>query len=149
MLVRLIVATLAGGVVNFLFGFLIYGLLLDPFMRPHFHVYTSSTGGDLMKDPPSMIPLALACLTISFLVTFIFERWASIRTFATGAMGGAIVFFLTTLYFGFSFFAFMRMYKSYTPLLMDLAGSIVLGAIVGGVIGLTLGMMNKSGQAGA
>lgn len=142
MLVRLIAATIAGGVVNFLGGWVIYGLLLDPMMRANVHRYTGEAG-DLMKDPPSFVPLVLACLTIAFLVAFIFERWAAIRTFATGAMGGAIIFFLTTLYFGFSFFAFMRMYKSYTPLLMDLAGSIVLGALVGGVIGVVLGLMAK------
>jgi len=148
MLVRLIAATVAGGVVNFLFGFLIYGLLLGPMMEPNLHKYTGEAGA-LIKEEPSIVPLSLACLTISFLVAFIFERWASIRTLATGAMGGAIIFFLTTLYFGFSFFAFMRMYKNYNPLLMDLAGSIVLGALVGGVIGLVLGVMNKGGQSGA
>jgi hypothetical protein len=146
MLVRLIVATLAGGVVNFFGGFLIYGLLMGPMMEPHLHKYTGEAG-PLLKEPPSVIPLALACLTLSFLVAFVFERWASIRTLATGAAGGAILFFLTTLYFGFSFFAFMRMYKNFTPLLMDLAGSIVLGALVGGAIGLVLGLMNKKAEA--
>lgn len=143
MIVRLIVATIAGGIVCFGAGFVICGLLLGPMlMEPNLHVYTGEYG-KLMKEPPSVIPLILANLTFPFLVAFIFERWASIRTFATGAMAGAIIFFLTTLYVGFSFFAFFRLYKNFTPLLADLAGSIVLGALVGGVIGLVLGLMNK------
>lgn len=143
MIVRLIAATIAGGIASFGGGFVIYGLLLGPMlMEPNLHKYTGAAG-DLMKDPPSMIPLVLANLTFPFLVALIYERWASIRTFATGAMAGAVIFFLTTLYVGFSFFAFFRLYKNYTPLLADLVGSIVLGALVGGVIGLVLGLMNR------
>ncbi|MBA3770166.1 MAG: hypothetical protein H0X08_06685 [Blastocatellia bacterium] len=144
MIVRLIAATVAGGIVCFGAGFLIYGLLLGPILiEPNLHKYAGAAG-DLMKEPPSMIPLVLANLTFAFLIAFIFERWAGIRTFATGAMAGAIIFFLTTLYVSFSMFAFFRLYKNYTPLLADAAGSIVLGALVGGVIGLILGMMNKN-----
>jgi len=143
MIVRLIVATIVGGIVLFGAGFVIYGLVLGPMlMTPNMHVYTNEVGS-LMKEPPSVIPLILANITFAFLLALIFEKWASIRTFATGAMAGAIITFLTTLYFGFSFFAFMRLYKNFTPLLADLAGSIVLGALAGGVIGLVLGLMKK------
>ena len=143
MILRLIVATIVGFIVSFGGGFVIYGLLLGPmFIEPNLHVYTNEYG-NLMKEPPSVIPLILANLTFPFLIALIFEKWANIRTFATGAMAGAIIFFLTTLYVGFSFFAFFRLYKSFTPLLADLAGSIVLGALVGGVIGLVLGLMTK------
>jgi hypothetical protein len=143
MIVRLIVATIVGGIVCFGAGFVIYGLLLGPmFMEPNVHVYTNEYG-TLMKDPPSVIPLILANLTFPFLIALIFEKWANIRTLATGAMAGAIIFFLTTLYVGFSFFAFFRLYKNFIPLLADLAGSLVLGALVGGAIGLVLGLMKK------
>ncbi|MBX3299363.1 MAG: hypothetical protein KF736_07860 [Acidobacteria bacterium] len=142
MLLRLIAATVAGGVANFAFGFLIYGLLLDPMMRPNFYVYAGEAG-PLMKEPPSLIPLVLACLTISFLITLIFEKWAGIRSLAAGAMGGAVIFALVSLYFGFSMFAFMRIYRNFSPLLVDIVASGVMGALVGGVIGLVLGALTK------
>jgi hypothetical protein len=143
MIVRLIVATIVGAIVCLGSGFVIYGLLLGPMViEPNVHVYANEYG-NLMKEPPSVIPLILANLTFAFLIALIFEKWANIRTLATGAMAGAIIFFLMTLYFGFSFFAFFRLYKNFTPLLADLAGSLVLGAIVDGVIGLVLGLMKK------
>ena len=56
MLTRLLAATVAGGIAFFFFGFLIYGLLLDPtVMKPN----TSEYAG-LMKETPTWIPLVLA-----------------------------------------------------------------------------------------
>jgi len=139
MVVRLIAATIAGGVVYFFGGFLLFGLLLGPnLMQPNMIEYAG-----LMKTEPSLVPLILMSLTFPFMLTFIFERWASIKTFATGAMAGAIILFLTTLFFGFSMYAFFNLYKNFTPMLADLGGSIILGLVVGGVVGMVLGMMNK------
>lgn len=140
MILRLIVATIAGAVVTFAAGFVVYGLILEPnLMRPNMIEYAG-----LFKDPPSMIPLIMANFALAFILTFIFERWAGIRTFMTGAAAGAIICFLITLYFDLSFFAFMRIFKNFIPMLGDLLGSIVLGGVAGGVIGLVLGFMNKS-----
>ena len=61
--------------------------------------------------------------------------------------GGAIILFLTSLYFQLMFLAFMKMSNSYSPVIADILGSTVLGAIGGGVIGQVLGMMRKGDSA--
>jgi hypothetical protein len=41
------------------------------------------------------------------------------------------------------FMAFMNLAKNHTPMIADVIGSTVMGAISGGVIGIVLGMMKK------
>ena len=143
MVARIIAATIAGAIAIFIVGFVVYGLVLDPMvMRPNVIEYAG-----LMKDPPSWIPLVLANLVLAFLLSVIFDKWAGIKTFASGASAGAIIVFLMTLYFDLSFFAFMHIFKNYIPMLADMAGGIVLGAVGGGVIGQVLGMMSKGSAA--
>lgn len=139
MLSRLLAATIAGGVAFFILGFLIYGLLLDPLvMKPNMNTYPG-----LMVDPPVWIPLVLANLVSALLLAYIFDKWAGIKTFMGGVQGGAVVWFLMSLAFQLMFIAFMNLSKNYIPPIADVAGSTVMGAIGGGVIGAVLGRMHK------
>ena len=53
MLVRVLAASIAGGIAFFILGFVIYGLILDPMvMKPNMIEYPG-----LMKDPPVWVPL--------------------------------------------------------------------------------------------
>ncbi|HNU08129.1 MAG TPA: hypothetical protein PKO33_10230 [Pyrinomonadaceae bacterium] len=139
MITRLLAAAVAGGVAMFAFGFLIYGLVLDPMlMRPNMNVYPG-----LVNDPPMFVPLALGNLVSGFLLAYIYEKWAGIRTFATGAQAGAIIWFLFALSVQLMFIAFMNLSKNYIPPISDVIGSTVLGGISGGVVGFVLGVMHK------
>lgn len=141
MLARLLAATVAGGVTFMVLGFVIYGLILEErVMRPNMNTYAG-----LMNETPVWLPLILANLVSAFLLAYIFEQWAGIRTFVGGLKGGAIVWFLISLSFQLMFLAFMNLHKNYIPPAVDVLGSVVLGAIGGGVIGQVLGMMNKEG----
>jgi hypothetical protein len=143
MLVRVLAATIAGGIAFFAFGFVIYGLLLDPYMKAHMIQYPG-----LMKEPmPDMVPLVLANLVNAFLFAFIFENWAGIRTFAGGLKGGALLMFLITVALDLQFLAFMNMWKDGPlPVVLDIIGGTVLGALSGGVIGLVLGLMSSRAE---
>ena len=139
MLTRVLAATVAGGIAFFVLGFVIYGLILDPMvMRPNMVTYAG-----LMKETPTWIPLILSNFVSAFLLAYIFDKWATISTFIGGLKGGAIVWFLISLAYQLMFVAFMNLSKNYIPPIADVAGSIVMGAIGGGVIGQVLGMMNK------
>lgn len=138
MLSRILAATAAGGVAFFVLGFLMFGLLLDPIVRPHLNVYPG-----LLNETPVWAPLVLGNFTAAFLLAYIFDRWAGIRTFVGGMKGGAIVYFVMSLYFQLMFMAFMNLAKDWIPPVTDVLGSTVLGALAGGVIGLVLGAMNK------
>ena len=140
MLARVLAATVAGGVTFFVLGFVIYGLILDPMvMRPN----TTPGAMKLMKDPPMWAALVLGNLVAAFILAYVFDKWASIRTFAGGLTGGAVLWFLIALYFQLMFAAFMNVATSYVPAVVDVIGSTILGAISGGVVGMVLGKMNK------
>ncbi|MBK8305487.1 MAG: hypothetical protein IPK98_19740 [Chloracidobacterium sp.] len=139
MVTRLLAATFAGGITFFVLGFVIYGLILEnAVMKPNMNTYAG-----LMNEVPVWVPLVFANLVSALLLAYIFEQWASIRTFVGGMKGGAIVMFLISLSFQLMFLAFMNLHKNYIPPIADVLGSIVMGAIGGGVIGAVLGMMNK------
>lgn len=78
MLARVLAATVAGGVAFFLFGWIVYGLILDPLV---FKPYADPETLKLMKDPPEWVFLILANLVAAFLLAYIFDRWATIKTF--------------------------------------------------------------------
>lgn len=140
MLVRVLAATVAGGIAFFVLGFVIYGLLLDPYMKAHMIVYPG-----LIKEPmPDFVPLVAANLVNAFLFAFVFDYWAGIRTFVGGLKGGAILGFLIAMTFDLQFLAFMNMWKDGPiPVVVDIIGATVLSALAGGVIGLVLGLMKK------
>ncbi len=140
MLTRVLAATVAGGITFFILGFLLYGLVLDPMvMKPNMNPDALK----LINEPPNFVPLVLANFVSAFLLAYIFDKWAGIRTFRGGLEGGAVVWFLISLSFQLMFLAFMKMYNNYTPANVDVVASIPMGAIGGGVIGQVLGMMNK------
>ena len=143
MVVRLLAASIVGGIAFFILGFLIYGLLLDPMvMKPNMISYPG-----LMNETPIWVPLVLANIVNALLLAYIFDTWAGIRTFMGGLRGGAVVMFLIALAMQLFFASFMNLSKNFTPAIADIVGSTVLGAIGGGVIGQVLGMMNKDGAS--
>jgi len=138
--IRVIAATIAGAAVFFFLGWLVYGMLLADFMKQHMVQYAGLT-----KEPmPDMVPLVLSNLVIAALLAFVFDKWASIRTFKGGAIGGAVMMFFIALHVDLSFLAFMNL-LNLTMAAVDVAAAAALGAITGGVIALVLGLM--SGQA--
>ena len=142
MLIRVVAATVAGGIVFTVLGFLIFGLALAETMKS----WTVQYPG-LMKDPPNFIALVLSNLAWAFLLAVIYERWASIRTFQTGAIAGAVLMFIAAAAIDLQYKAFMVLLIGYLPIIVDVLAVGFMGAIAGGVIGLVLGAMNKSDAA--
>lgn len=139
MLTRMLASTVAGGVTLFVLGFVIYALILDnTVIKPNMNPLPGLT-----NEEPVLAPLILANLVSAFLLTYIFDRWASISTFVGGLQGGAVVWFLISLSVQLMSVAFMNVYQNYIPAVADVVGSTVMGAIAGGVIGLVLGKMKK------
>jgi hypothetical protein len=135
---RVLVATVAGGAALFLLGFLVFGLLLQPWLEGQMIKYDN-----LMLAQPNFISLIIANLVWAFLIALIFDRWASIGTFLGGLVGGAMISFLMDLYFQLMHMSFMNFFHGITPYAVDVIGFTIVGAISGGVIGAVLGMMNK------
>ena len=141
---RVLVATVAGGAALFLLGFLTYGLLLDSWMKSQMVKHDG-----LMMETPNFVTLILANLVWAFFAALIFDRWASISTFAGGLVGGALISFLMGLYFDLMSISFMNLFSSFVPVAVDVITFTIIGAISGGVVGAVLGMLNKDSAPAA
>ena len=126
-------ATLAGGVTLMLVGFVLYVLLLP-------NVFGNlGLSEEHMKAEPEMLWIFIGNIGGALLLAHVFDKWASITTFPTGAKAGAIFGFLIAIYAGFIQFATTVIGTSITPYIVDAFVSAFLWAIAGGVVGLILG----------
>ena len=139
MITRVIVAALVGSVVMFALGFLIYGLLLAEYMKT-----AMGQNASMMKDPPNFVLLFVSNLAFAWLLAFVFERWAGIKTFVSGLIGAALIVLPMMIGYDLNFYATTNMMQSVTPMLVDVLATTVLASIVGGVIGLVLGKLGKT-----
>lgn len=139
MIVRFIVSSVAGGIVFFILGFLIYGMALFNFMQANTVQYEG-----LIKDPPNFIALAIANIVWGAMIAFVTDYWAGASTWAGGAKVGAILMFFAVLALDVQFVAFMNMYKGATVVIVDVIGVTVMGAVAGAVIGFIIGKMKGS-----
>jgi hypothetical protein len=138
MSVKTIVAAVAGGAVFFLLGFLIFGIALGPYMQTMTVQYTG-----LFKLEPNFVAIALFTLAWGGLLAMIFDYWADIRTFAGGAIAGAIIMFLIAFAHEMQTKAFMVLSIGYMPVIINVLVTAFMGAVAGGVVGAVLGVMTK------
>ncbi len=138
MITRVLVATLAGAIVAFVLGYLIFGVLLNSYMNANVNQYEG-----MMKNPPNFMMLIVANLAVAWLLAFVADYWAGIRNFASGLKLGALITFPMIIWSNLQFEAFMNLYIGFVPIIVDVLAATLLGTIVGGVIGLVLGMFDK------
>jgi hypothetical protein len=130
---RFWVASLAGGVVLFFVGFLLWGLLLAGFFEAH---VGSATG--VVKEPMEFFHLGMSQLIWGILLAVVLGKWAGVSGFGTGFMVGAVLGFLVSLSNGLSMFSMSNLYDL-TTVLTDPFVSAVWSGCGGGVVGLILG----------
>lgn len=123
------IGTITGGVAFFFLGFLAYAVLLEGFFEAN-----AGTASGVMKTEMAWWPLILGNLSHAALLTYIFQKWAGIRSFSGGLKGGALIGFMVAA--GFD----LTMYD--TSNLMNLTGTLgdivvwtCISAIAGGLIG--------------
>ncbi len=123
-----VIAGIAGGIVDFLLGWLFYGIIFkDTFPQPE-------------ESSESMIFIFLGCLTFALFISYIYLKWAQIATFSSGAKAGIIIGLFMGLIMNFFGMA-MSPETNFQLAAIDVGISIVLAALVGGVIGLVNGKL--------
>lgn len=134
---KVLLAALAGGVAFFLLGWLVFGILLDPYYKS----MMTEQGVAAQRGQSDMIlwAVALSNLVYGFLLALIYHRWASISTFQSGAIAGAIISFLITLSFDLGMYAMFTLWTGGAGLIVDPLANAVVGGIAGGVVGWALG----------
>ena len=121
-----VLAGLIGGVVDWLLGWLFYGIIFaDIFPQPQ-------------EDTNAMLFITLGCLVFGFFISYIFNKWAQITTLMTGAKAGAII----GLFMGLITVLFNMAKQTeidYQISGLELLISIIMAAAVGAVVGLING----------
>ncbi len=133
---KIILGTLGGAVVFFFAGWLIFGMALMGTRAAHTTHYDG-----LMKPEGAtegFVLIAIAMIVTALLYTIIFNRWAGIKTFATGAKAGALIAVLGGLASGIMSMAMMNLFD-WTVIGLDVVGNLIWGALGGGAIGWILG----------
>jgi hypothetical protein len=128
-----ILAGLAGGIVNFFLGWLIYGVLLTGFMQNNVIHYDG-----LMNEMPTMYLLIISNLVAGFFLAFIFDRWAKISTLKGGFKGGLIIGLFISFMMDLSFSASMNLYNAKATI-VDIIAFTILFAFMGASVGWVLG----------
>ena len=134
---RLIIATLITAVVNFLLGWLVWGILLMDFYKANTTQYEG-----LMKDMPNLFLIFLCGILFAFLLAYIFDRWANIRTFSKGFIAGMFLGFLIMAGFDLYLMAGMNLFNV-KVIIVDVIANTIVSGILGGITALVLGYGRK------
>ena len=130
-----IIATLAGFIVYFVLGFLLYGILLSDFMRAN----TGSATGVMRTDGEMQWwALIVGNVMQAYLLVYIFGNWANITTFGGGLKAGAIVGFIVQLGISLNMYGTTNISNLTATLVDPIVMTVMMGA-TGGAIGWVLG----------
>ena len=131
---KLLLGTVVGGVVYFSLGFIVYGFLMKYSMA-------NSPMGSIMRAEADTQWWAaiLSNLLTGFFLTWVFGRWANVKTLMGGVTAGAIIGVLISAAYDLGFYAWTTLF-TLKDVGMDVVMSAVFFAITGGVIGWVLGM---------
>jgi hypothetical protein len=120
-----LVSGIVGGIVDFLFGWLFYGILFKD-------IYPQNENMNLLF-------IFLGCMTFSLFVAYIFTKWAGITNPITGLKAGAVIGLFTSL--SMNFFMYSSMSVNYQNMALDVVISIVISAFVGASVAFVNGKM--------
>lgn len=119
-----IVAGLVGGIINFLLGWLFYGILFKEYF--------------LTDGQENMLFITLGSFTFGFFVSYIFVRWAAISNWSTGFKAGAVIGLFISLYMNFFTNAMIN-----TPDYKTMALDVVISIIISGLVGVAVALSNS------
>lgn len=131
---KLTAGGIVGGILFFLLGWLIYGMLLMDFMKNNPGIVSGYN-----KETPDWLYLIIGNLLSGFMMAYIF-----IKTNVTTLMGGLIlagvVGFLMTASFDCIMYATTNL-ASKKMMMADVLASTAMGAVVGAVVGAVMGKL--------
>jgi hypothetical protein len=137
---KMIVAALVGSVIAFFLGWLVFGILLGPFYENHTIHYKG-----LMRDETQtrLYAIYLAQLCWCGLLAYVFDRWANIRSFGPGLMGGLIMGALIFTASDLMTWSMMNLMGCKMMIVNIIANTLYMG-VMGGIVAHILGMGKKS-----
>jgi hypothetical protein len=128
---KVLIGGIIGGVVYFFLGWLVWGVLLKDMMSAP----ESVARGD---ENFIMWAMIVSCIVYGLFLAYIYNKWAGISTFSTGASAGALIGGVLSLFIGLAQHSMLN-YVSLQQVALDVVASAVVTAIIGGIIGWYLG----------
>lgn len=137
---KLLVSGFAGGVVLFILGWLIYGMLLMNFFTQN---AGTATGVNKNMEEMNMGMIFLGNLAWGFLLALIVGKWAKAKDFSSGLQIGLLIGFL--LGTGYDLLTFGTTHiMNMTATITDIIVGTVMFGITAGVIGIINGTTSKT-----
>ena len=136
---KLLVGALLGGVAFFLLGWLFYGMLFTDTLASLMPEMAKIQRPGAEID---MVPMILGNLTTGLLFAYIFERWASVRSFMGGLVAGATIGFMLAFSVDCIWHATTNL-MTWSGVILDSVIFTVMCGLAGGVIGWWLGYNRK------
>lgn len=140
-MLRVAVAAVAGALLLSVLNAVTYGLIIPDAVEANQLVYEG-----LVKDPPDLLPYLLYGLLWMSLLAYAFEFWATIRSFARGAVAGAVYWAALVLGLNLNNVAHFNLLENFVVIVpMKVAAAAIAGALVGGVMAAILGWGSRGG----
>lgn len=134
---KLLLGTLAGFIGYFLSGFVLYTIVFEKALASSMPNMAS-----VQAVEPNMVALVFGNLAGGFLLAWIFEKWAGIRTLGTGAINGAVIGALITLSYDSMILGTTNL-MTWSGIFLDALIYAIASAVAGALVGLTLGYKRK------
>ncbi|HAQ21440.1 MAG TPA: hypothetical protein DCR40_19750 [Prolixibacteraceae bacterium] len=130
---KILKGTVIGGIVYFLLGWLVYGILLADFSLANYNQCA-------MRPMTDMIwwAMIVSNLVYALFLTLVL-KWSGASGWMDGLKTGALFGLLFVLAIDLSFYSMTTMFNSVGAMLIDMVVSTVMAAIIGTVIVLVWG----------
>jgi hypothetical protein len=134
---KILVGGIIGGVVFFLLGWLIWGIILAGYMA-------ANSNQCMMKPMDQMVwwALILSNLAWGFLLAVVFD-WSNTSGWLDGAKKGAIFGLIMGLSIDLGYYSMSTMYSNLTVLCVDVLITVVMVAVAGALIAWSMGLVRK------
>ncbi|MGH2665382.1 hypothetical protein [Flavobacterium sp.] len=119
------IAGIVGGIVDFLLGWVFYGMLFKD-------LYPQNENTNLLF-------IFLGCMTFGFFMSYIFTKWAGITNVVTGLSAGAVIGFFNSL--SMNFFMYSSRELNIQHMLTDIVVCILMGACIGAAVAFVNGKL--------
>ncbi|HNB80954.1 MAG TPA: DUF1761 domain-containing protein [Chitinophagaceae bacterium] len=136
---KILIGALIGAIVNFLAGWLVYGILLKDAMDKAMTVEAKAVS----KPEPNLVGMFVAGFIFCLLFSYIFEQWAKIRSLMGGLVAGGLMGLCISLAFDIQFMSMLNMFTGTGGMIMDVCAGTVMSALTGAGIGWYLGLNRK------
>lgn len=139
-MVKILLATLLGTIVYFLFGWLVFEGILGKYMHAN---TTQIAGFKKTETESSMLMLLVSCAAYALLLAILMGQWAQVTTFREGLKIGAITGVLVATMTNSYWYSSSHFFNGFQPMLADIVAAGLTVGLMGGTIGWFLGYWGR------